>query len=125
MKNGVPNTIKNSMIGISHMCKRDSREYRIARAIHLRANPRCVCCGTIKGRAVHHLNGVKYFPDEICDPNNLVTLCDYRAKDSHSLFHNVFKRSTREKCTKDDFRRFATIMNFQFKNSIIHKYIDP
>jgi len=98
---------------------RKTREYRVARAKHIRANPRCICCGTIKGRAVHHKNGVRYFPEEACDPDNMVTLCDYRAKNSHSLFHNTFKRSYRMKCTKDDFDRFVKIMNFKNKEKVI------
>lgn len=94
---------------------RESKEYRIAKIKHLRNNPRCVICNAIKGRVVHHLNSVRYFPDEACDPNNLITLCDYRKNDCHGLFHNVFKGGTRKKTTKEDFERFLEVVNHKEK----------
>lgn len=96
---------------------RNSREYRLMRIIHLRKNPRCIICGSIKGRVVHHLNSVRYFKDQIFDPDNLVTLCDYRANNCHGLFHTVFKNSYRCKCTKEDFKRFMKIIEFKEKKN--------
>jgi len=95
------------------MSIRNSKEYRIARAKHLRKNPRCIICGTIKGRSVHHMNSLRYFKDQACDLDNLVTLCDYRSNNCHSLFHTVFKHSYREKCTKDDFKRFMKLIMYK------------
>jgi 5-methylcytosine-specific restriction endonuclease McrA len=91
---------------------RDTREYRLVRARHLRNNPKCRICGSIKGRAVHHMNSLRYFPDEALDPDNLVTLCDYRANNCHGMLHTVLKRSYRMKTTKDDFERFLKLLKF-------------
>lgn len=92
---------------------RNSREYRIIKAQHLRNNPRCIICGAIKGRVVHHKNNMSYFPELTCDLENLVTLCDYRAKDCHGLFHITMMGSYRKKCTEKDFENFIKIINFK------------
>ncbi len=89
---------------------RSSVDYRIAMAKHLRKNPRCFICGSIKGRIIHHKNCVKYFPELATNEDNLVTLCDYRSNDCHGRLHYTFKRSSKQKTTEDDFNRMVELM---------------
>jgi len=65
-------------------------------------------CNSIKGRAAHHMNSGSYFPDERYDVDNGVTLCGK----CHMNFHNNFKRSYREKCTKYDFANFMVLCTY-------------
>ena len=86
---------------------RNSKEYRKWRAKVIRRDKRCVICGSIKNRQAHHLNHATYFKNQRFDVNNGVTLC----KSCHMQFHNNFKKSTREKCTKEDFSNFQQLIN--------------
>ena len=87
---------------------RDSREYRIWRAHVIRRDSVCQICGSMKNRVAHHLNSASYFPEERYDENNGVTLCEK----CHINFHNNFKKSYREKCTKYDFENFLTLCRY-------------
>jgi len=84
---------------------RKTREYRVWRAKVIRRDKRCVICGSIKHRQAHHMNSGSYFPDERYDTKNGVCLCSK----CHMNFHNNFKNSYREKCTKKDFDNFTQL----------------
>jgi hypothetical protein len=94
---------------------RKTREYRIAMIKHKRKNPRCIVCGTIKGRVVHHKDSMSYFPEKAIEEDNLVTLCDYRANNCHGSIHIDYKGGYRKKTTKKDFEKWLKIINHKEK----------
>jgi hypothetical protein len=87
-----------------------SREYRLWRISVIRRDKVCQVpgCGGRERRAAHHMNSGTYFPEERFDINNGVTLCGK----CHMNFHNNFKRSYREKCTKYDFENFISLASY-------------
>jgi len=85
---------------------RNSREYRIWRALVIRRDVRCVACGSIKNRHAHHKNSAIYFPEERFNVDNGVCLCSK----CHTDFHTNFKRSYRVKATEYDFENFMTLI---------------
>ena len=87
---------------------RNTREYRKWRIAVIRRGKRCVVCGSIKHREAHHLNSAMYFKDERFDVDNGVTLC----KHCHLAFHTKYKRTTRQKATKEDFERFLKLIEY-------------
>jgi len=91
---------------------RKTRDYRVWRAKVIRRGKRCVICGAIHHRQAHHLDSGSYFPDERYDVNNGVTLC----QKCHSQFHNNYKKSYRQKCTKYDFENFKQLVKY-FKDT--------
>ena len=93
------------------MSWRNTRDYRVWRAKVIRRDKRCVVCGSIKHRQAHHLNSGSYFPDERYDIKNGVCLCS----ECHMNFHNNFKNSYREKCTKKDFYNFIDLYVYFYK----------
>ena len=90
------------------MSWRNSREYRKWRIQVIRRDKRCIICGSLKNRQAHHLNHATYYPAERFDVENGVTLC----KSCHMQFHNNFKKSTRQKCTKEDFENFVKLVEY-------------
>ena len=54
------------------------------------------------------MNHATYFPEERFDIENGICLC----RSCHSHFHNDFKRSTREKCTKYDFSNYNALNEY-------------
>ena len=87
---------------------RSTREYREWRVQIIRRDKCCVICGSRKQRQVHHMNDATYHPDERLDLENGVTLC----YECHMNFHNNFKRSSRQKCTKYDFNNFKCLSSY-------------
>ena len=87
---------------------RSSREYRIWRAGVIRRDSVCKICSERQGRHAHHLNHATYFVEERYNVKNGVCLC---AK-CHSIFHNDYKSSTREKCTEKDYNEFNKIIDY-------------
>jgi 5-methylcytosine-specific restriction endonuclease McrA len=85
---------------------RNTREYRVWRALVIRRDKRCVVCNSLQNRQAHHKNSASYFPDDRFDPENGVCLC----RKCHTDFHTNFKRSFREKCTKYDYDNFITLL---------------
>lgn len=65
-------------------------------------------CGSLQNRHAHHLNHASYFPEERFDKTNGVVMC----KDCHSAFHNVYHKSTKEKCTKSTFKDFVELIQY-------------
>lgn len=87
---------------------RTSREYRVWRVQVIRRDKVCKICGSNQKRNAHHINSASYFPDERFDIENGVTLC----YGCHMNFHNNFKKSYREKCTKYDYDNFVCLTNY-------------
>ncbi len=87
-----------------------SREYRIWRVGVIRRDGVCQTpgCGSRERRTAHHMNSGSYFPEERYDLDNGVTLCSK----CHMNFHNNYKRSYREKCTKYDFENFKSLTTY-------------
>lgn len=74
----------------------------------MRRDKECTVCGSKKGRVAHHKNSASYFEEERYDTDNGVCLCGL----CHMNFHNNFKRSTKEKCTKYDFHNFLCLSKY-------------
>jgi len=96
---------------------RNSREYRIWRATVIRRDKVCQICGSIKKRHAHHLDHATYFPEKRFDPENGICLCD----ECHKIFHTSFKRSYRQKATREDFRQFVELYMRSKENLICDK----
>ena len=54
----------------------------------------------------------RYFPNQVYDLDNLVTLCE----DCHDAFHYIFKGGSRIKCVKKDYERFKELKKFILKS---------
>jgi hypothetical protein len=65
-------------------------------------NYTCEVTGQVGGIAVHHLNGVAYFPEQRWDDSNVIVI----AKSLHIEFHYRFMGGFRVPCTRSDFERF-------------------
>jgi len=87
---------------------RSSKEYKLWRVSVIRRDSKCVVCNSLQNREAHHKNHSMYFVDERYNLDNGITLC----KKCHSIFHNDYKKSFREKCTKDDLNNFIKIINY-------------
>jgi len=87
---------------------RNTREYRIWRAQVIRRDKKCQICDSIKKRQAHHINSALYFPKERFDINNGICLC----LECHKQFHNNFKRSYRQKCTRYDLDNFLCLVKY-------------
>lgn len=88
--------------------RRDKRYRHWKEACKERDEFRCVLTGSTKRLEVHHLNSGSYFPEERFDVDNGVTIHRF----VHILFHWFYKKSTREKCTKEDWRRFSRFWKY-------------
>ncbi len=85
---------------------RNTRDYRIWRAIVIRRDKVCQFCGTRLSRHAHHLESGSYFPELRFIPENGICLCS----NCHLvLFHSIFMGSTRKKTTKKDYDRFIRL----------------
>ncbi len=87
---------------------RNSKEYREWHNKVIERDGKCVICGSKERLQTHHLNHASYFKDQRFDINNGVTLCYH----CHMNFHNNFKRSYRQKCTKYDFENFKVLAEY-------------
>lgn len=52
-----------------------SPKWRHVELAHLKAEPTCVACGSVKVLQVHHRQPFALHPELELDPNNLITLC--------------------------------------------------
>jgi len=95
---------------------RNTKEYRDWHDKVIERDGRCVICGSTKSLQAHHLNHASYYKDQRYDINNGVTLC----YECHMNFHNNFKRSYRQKCTKYDFDNFKVLTDY-FKTKFGNK----
>lgn len=90
------------------MSWRNSRDYRVWRAIVIRRDKVCRICGKRQHRQAHHLDSGSYYPERRFDPDNGACLC----RRCHlSLFHGLFKGGSRKKCTVADWERFERLVN--------------
>jgi len=97
------------LTGLLRLSKRSKdREYRKWRAQVIRRDRRCVVCDSTYRRAAHHLDCWAYFPTKRYDVDNGVVLCGH----CHSQFHNNYKRSYRQKCTKADWDNFIELVKY-------------
>jgi len=87
---------------------RKTAEYRRWRVAVIRRDGVCQICNRRKNRQAHHINSASYFPDERFNVDNGITLC----RSCHSQFHNNYKKSTRQKCTKDDWDNFCVLVEY-------------
>jgi len=87
---------------------RKTREYRLWRAAVIRRDKVCRVCKSNKHREAHHLDSYYYFPYKRTDLENGVCLC----KRCHIAFHTMYKKSFRQKCTKDDFENFMDLVEY-------------
>ena len=95
---------------------RNTTEYHNWKKKVIERDKKCVICGSKEKLAAHHLDHASYFPNERFKVSNGVTLC-YKC---HMNFHNNFKRSYRQKCTKYDFDNFKVLSEY-FKNQVCKK----
>jgi len=94
---------------------RNSPEYRKwHKRVLERDNYTCQICGAKENLVAHHINHASYFPEQRFDVNNGVTLC----YECHMNFHNNFKRSYRQKCTRYDWDNFVVLANY-FKRKFV------
>jgi 5-methylcytosine-specific restriction endonuclease McrA len=63
-----------------------SSDWPKVRKEHLKTQPFCQACGTIKDLEVHHIEPVHLVPQKELDVNNLITLCGSRC---HLLFGHL------------------------------------
>ncbi len=91
---------------------RATRDYREWRAGVIRRDVVCRLChrGPEDGieRHAHHLDHATYFIEKRFDVENGITLCSM----CHSHFHNDYKNSYREKCTRKDYEEFEKIKTY-------------
>ena len=87
---------------------RNTRDYRVWRAGVIRRDKVCQLCLTRDGRHAHHLNHSSYFIDQRFDVENGICICAL----CHSHFHNDYKGSTREKCTKHDYEEYRKLRDY-------------
>ena len=90
------------------MSWRHTRTYRKWRAGVIRRDKVCQVCDERKGRHAHHINHASYFKEQRYLLENGVCLC----ATCHSQFHNNFKRNTRMKCDRDDFKNFMDLTTY-------------
>jgi len=68
----------------------------------------CQLCGKRNKLQAHHIFSKSYFPELAYDLNNGVALCG-SGNQCHVAFHTKFKKSTRHKCTREDWERFVIL----------------
>lgn len=90
---------------------RNSREYRIWRAIVIRRDKVCVICSNREGRHAHHIESAAYNVDLRFDPENGACLCSR----CHIEYHTNFNRSYRVKTTRYNFENFKSLMKYASK----------
>ena len=85
---------------------RNTKEYHKWKEKVIERDKKCLICGNTKHLNSHHINSASYFPNERFNIENGVTLCH----NHHTMFHNSYKNSYRQKCTKKDFANFLEMM---------------
>lgn len=87
------------------MSWRNTRDYRIWRAIVIRRDNVCQCCGDRSRRQAHHIEDGSHNPDLRFEPSNGIVLC----YDCHRNLHTNYKKSYRYKTTRNDLENFVEI----------------
>jgi len=60
-----------------------SPKWPAVRKNHLKANPTCAACGSVKDLEVHHIKPFHLFPELELDPGNLITVCESMFVEHH------------------------------------------
>ena len=83
--------IKDRLQGKAPKGAKRSPSWPKVRRKHLEKNPRCFVCGSSKKVRVHHMIPFHVAPDLELDPNNLMSLCEYKkyGKNCHQLFGHL------------------------------------
>lgn len=79
---------QNLITSMALFNQKRSPQWEKIRNDHLAANPKCAACGTAESLEVHHVKPFHIFPELELDPNNLITLCEYRG--CHLRFGHSF-----------------------------------
>ena len=87
---------------------RNTRAYRIWRALVIRRDKVCQVCGSREGRHAHHINSGQYFPLERYDVENGICLCTT----CHIMYHTDFNRSYRVKTDRYNFENFMEVVKY-------------
>ena len=88
---------------------RNTSDYRNWRkAVLERDGHKCVITGATTKLHAHHLNHSTYFPDERFDVENGVTVTSV----FHLIFHIIFMRGYRKKCTVKDWERMVRFIKY-------------
>ena len=107
--------LKDQLGDITIMSKnwRYTREWRVCKAIVKRRDKRCIICGSLKNREVHHIESAQYNPELRFEPDNCVTMC----RTCHqTMFHIAFKGGMRKKTNKKDLDNFIKIIKHYRKS---------
>lgn len=91
---GLLRSLIGRLLGLSHdeleaLSAPRSPAWRALRADHLRRNPRCAVCGSIKNVVPHHVVPFHVDPSRELDPENLVTLCEGDTFNCHLFFGHL------------------------------------
>lgn len=87
---------------------RDSREYRVWRAIVIRRDKVCAICDSMQSRHAHHVESAVYNAELRYEPSNGICLCAA----CHTQYHNNFNKSTKVNTTRDNLDNFISLMQY-------------
>jgi 5-methylcytosine-specific restriction enzyme A len=72
-------------IAAEFVCGRSGR-WPACREMHLKIEPKCAACATVKFLEVHHKKPYHLFPELELVEDNLITLCESPAHNCHLIF---------------------------------------
>ena len=101
------------------MSWRNTREYRIWRAIIIRRDKVCQVCGTREARNAHHIESGAYNEELRYESENGICLC----RGCHTQYHTNFNRSFRVKTTRYNLENFFSLIEY-FKTVKVYNGID-
>lgn len=98
-----------------HIPWRRDRRYAAWIRLVKRRDKKCRICGSTERLAAHHLEDGSNNPELRYELSNGVSLCGSRngkVGGCHMNFHCNFKKSYRQKCTKDDYLNFEVLSKY-------------
>lgn len=88
-----------------HALRKEFSDSGLKAIVREAANYTCDTCSTQGGHIqVHHMNNMKFFPEQTCDINNLVCLC----KLCHEAFHSDYGSGAKTPNTKEQYYEFKS-----------------
>jgi 5-methylcytosine-specific restriction protein A len=75
-----PTKLKDRIQGKAPKGSKRSPKWPALRKKHLKENPKCAHCGSVKKLEVHHLKPFHAHPELELDPKNLITLCESKER---------------------------------------------
>ena len=96
------------------MSWRSSRRYKKWRALCIRRDVRCQCCGSIKQRHAHHIKSAEHHPSLKYSADNAICLCD----ECHMILHNKIAGGYRNVCSKKHLNRLIFIRDFFYLKNV-------